>query len=29
MRNTGLRHISEIVEIKGFKDGDYILNRVF
>jgi pilus assembly protein CpaF len=30
MRRTGeLRHISEIVEIKGFKDGDYILNRVF
>jgi len=29
MRNTGLRHISEIVEIKGFHNGDYILNRVF
>jgi Flp pilus assembly CpaF family ATPase len=30
LRRTGeLRHISEIVEIKGFKDGDYILNRVF
>lgn len=30
MRRTGeLRHVSEIVEIKGFKDGDYVLNRVF
>ncbi|CAN7794116.1 ATPase, T2SS/T4P/T4SS family [Paraburkholderia hospita] len=30
LRRTGeLRHISEIVEIKGFKDGDYILNRAF
>ncbi|MEM5440548.1 ATPase, T2SS/T4P/T4SS family [Paraburkholderia diazotrophica] len=30
LRRTGeLRHVSEIVEIKGFKDGDYVLNRVF
>jgi len=30
LKRTGeLRHISEIVEIKGFKDDDYILNRVF
>jgi pilus assembly protein CpaF len=30
LRRTGeLRHISEILEIKGFRDGDYILNRVF
>ncbi|MGF6768583.1 pilus assembly protein CpaF [Paraburkholderia sp. GAS199] len=30
LRRTGeLRHLSEIVEIKGFKDGDYVLNRVF
>ncbi|TDN59034.1 ATPase, T2SS/T4P/T4SS family [Paraburkholderia sp. BL10I2N1] len=30
MKRTGeLRHISEIVEIKGFRDGDYILKRVF
>lgn len=28
-KDGGLRHISEIVEIKGFKDGDYVLNRVF
>ncbi|CAG4926288.1 CpaF family protein [Paraburkholderia gardini] len=30
LKRTGeLRHVSEIIEIKGFKDGDYILNRVF
>jgi pilus assembly protein CpaF len=30
LRRTGeLRHISEILEIRGFKDGDYILKRVF
>jgi len=30
LRRTGeLRHVSEIVEIKGFQNGDYILNRVF
>jgi pilus assembly protein CpaF len=30
LRRTGeLRHVSEIIEIKGFKDGDYVLNRVF
>jgi pilus assembly protein CpaF len=30
MRRTGeLRHVSEILEIKGFKDNDYILKRVF
>ncbi|MCI0150974.1 Flp pilus assembly complex ATPase component TadA [Paraburkholderia sediminicola] len=30
LRRTGeMRHVSEIVEIKGFKDGDYVLNRVF
>ena len=30
LRRTGeLRHVSEIVEIKGFKYGDYVLNRVF
>ena len=30
LRRTGeLRHVSEVVEIKGFKDGDYVLNRVF
>jgi Flp pilus assembly CpaF family ATPase len=30
LRRTGeLRHVSEILEIKGFKDGDYVLNRVF
>jgi pilus assembly protein CpaF len=30
LKRTGeLRHVSEIVEIKGFKNDDYILNRVF
>jgi Flp pilus assembly CpaF family ATPase len=30
LRRTGeMRHVSEIVEITGFKDGDYVLNRVF
>ncbi|MGF6978238.1 Flp pilus assembly CpaF family ATPase [Paraburkholderia sp. JPY465] len=30
LRRTGeLRHVSEILEIKGFRDGDYVLNRVF
>jgi pilus assembly protein CpaF len=30
LKRTGeLRHISEIVEIQGFRDNDYILNRVF
>jgi pilus assembly protein CpaF len=30
LRRTGeLRHVSEILEIKGFRDGDYILKRVF
>jgi pilus assembly protein CpaF len=30
LRRTGeMRHVSEIVEIKGFKDGDYVLDRVF
>ncbi|MGF6997430.1 CpaF family protein [Paraburkholderia sp. GAS32] len=30
LRRTGeLRHVSEIIQIKGFKDGDYVLNRVF
>lgn len=30
LRRSGeLRHVSEIVEIKGFQNGDYILNRVF
>ncbi|HDR9060586.1 TPA: CpaF family protein [Burkholderia vietnamiensis] len=30
MRRTGdLRHVSEVLEIKGFKDGDYVLKRVF
>jgi pilus assembly protein CpaF len=30
LRRTGeLRHISEILEIQGFRDGDYILKRVF
>lgn len=30
LKRTGeLRHISEIVEIQGFRDDDYILNRVF
>ncbi|CAE6963104.1 CpaF family protein [Paraburkholderia domus] len=30
LKRTGeLRHVSEIVEIQGFQDNDYILNRVF
>lgn len=30
MRRTGsLRHISEIVEVQGFRDNDYLLKRVF
>lgn len=30
LKRTGeLRHVSEIVEIKGFKNDEYILNRVF
>jgi pilus assembly protein CpaF len=30
LRRTGeLRHVSEILEIKGFSDGDYILKRIF
>lgn len=30
LKRTGeLRHISEIVQIEGFKDGDYVLKRVF
>ncbi|AEA65864.1 CpaF family protein [Burkholderia gladioli] len=30
LRRTGeLRHVSEVLAIKGFKDGDYVLERVF
>ena len=30
MRRTGeMRHVSEILEIQGFKQGDYVVNRVF
>jgi pilus assembly protein CpaF len=30
LRRTGeMRHVSEILEIKGFRDNDYILKRVF
>ncbi|CAG2155413.1 CpaF family protein [Cupriavidus numazuensis] len=30
MRRTGeMRHVSEIIEIQGFRDGDYAFNRVF
>lgn len=30
LRRTGeMRHVSEILEIQGFKQGDYVVNRVF
>nr|SPD49412.1 protein of unknown function [Cupriavidus taiwanensis] len=30
MRRTGeMRHISEIIEIKGFRNNDYDIERVF
>ncbi len=30
LRRTGeMRHVSEILEIQGFKNNDYVVNRVF
>jgi len=30
MKRTGeMRHLSEILEVRGYDNGDYILKRVF